>query len=126
MSGERLFIDTSYPQALFDRLDQFHGRAVAVRPRLDGASELWVTEAILVEVGNALSSYHRDAAVEFIDGCYQTDQVRVVAVDTPLLLRSLRLYESRRDKNWGLTDCISFVVMSENGLTSALTADKHF
>jgi predicted nucleic acid-binding protein len=30
------------------------------------------------------------------------------------------------DKEWGLTDCISFVVMQEQGLTDALTADHHF
>jgi uncharacterized protein len=33
---------------------------------------------------------------------------------------------SRRDKEWSLTDCISFVVMKERGLTEALTADHHF
>jgi predicted nucleic acid-binding protein len=26
----------------------------------------------------------------------------------------------------GLTDCVSFVVMRDRGLTAALTADRHF
>jgi predicted nucleic acid-binding protein len=30
------------------------------------------------------------------------------------------------DKEWGLTDCISFVMMQERGLTTVLTVDKHF
>jgi uncharacterized protein len=30
------------------------------------------------------------------------------------------------DKEWGLTDCVSFVVMQERKLTHALTTDRHF
>ena len=30
------------------------------------------------------------------------------------------------DKEWTLTDCISFVVMQREGITDALTADHHF
>ena len=30
------------------------------------------------------------------------------------------------DKEWPLTDCVSFVVMKERGITEALTGDRHF
>jgi predicted nucleic acid-binding protein len=36
------------------------------------------------------------------------------------------LYRGRPDKEWSLTDCISFVVMGERSLTEALTSDHHF
>jgi predicted nucleic acid-binding protein len=36
------------------------------------------------------------------------------------------LYGNRPDKSWSLTDCASFVVMRERGLTEALTTDEHF
>jgi hypothetical protein len=36
------------------------------------------------------------------------------------------LYNARRDKQWSLTDCISFVAMRERGLTDALAGDCHF
>lgn len=42
------------------------------------------------------------------------------------MLDGIRLYEQRRDKQWSLTDCISFVVMKREGLTEALTGDHHF
>ncbi len=29
-------------------------------------------------------------------------------------------------KEWGLTDCLSFVVMQEMNITGALTTDRHF
>ena len=36
------------------------------------------------------------------------------------------LFSQRTDKEWSLTDCISFVVMQQRGLTEALTSDGHF
>ena len=43
-----------------------------------------------------------------------------------LLEQGMDLYARRPDKEWSLTDCISFVVMSQNGLEEALTGDHHF
>lgn len=57
----------------------------------------------------------------------QTDtQVTIVPADQGLMDRGLALYVSRPDKDWSLTDCISFVVMQERSITDALTADHHF
>ncbi len=36
------------------------------------------------------------------------------------------LYSQRPDKDWGLTDCISFAVMTQEGITQAFTSDRHF
>ncbi len=109
MAQQRLFID-----------------AVALLPTTRRATEVWTTEAVLIEVGNALSAIDRGAANRFIERCYETSNMRIVSVDTPLLLRALTLYASRDDKDWGLTDCISFVVMADQGLMDALAADRHF
>jgi hypothetical protein len=38
----------------------------------------------------------------------------------------LQLFGDRPDKEWSLTDCISFVVMEKEGVREALTGDKHF
>ena len=43
-----------------------------------------------------------------------------------LLQQGLALYRARPDKDWGLTDCVSFVLMKQEGITEALTADVHF
>ena len=126
MNGERLLLDTVFIQALLNRRDQYHAQAQAILPRVRNASEVWVTEAVLIEVSNALSAVNRTAAVQFIEQCYHTPNLRVVTVDTPLLTRALQLYRERPDKTWGLTDCISFVVMQEQGLTDAVTESRTF
>ena len=126
MTGERLFLDTAFIQALLNSRDDYHNRAKNLFSRVTAASEVWLTEAILVEVGNALSKFNRRGAAQFIQQCYRTDNIRVVSITTELFVQALALYQSRSDKTWGLTDCISFVVMRTNNLLDAVTADRHF
>jgi hypothetical protein len=40
--------------------------------------------------------------------------------------KGVELYDSRVDKRWSLTDCISFVVMKDEGISDALTGDHRF
>ncbi len=123
---ERLFIDTAYIQAILNKNDQYHQLARSLLPRVRHAAGVWTTEAVLIEVCNALASANREAASRFVRQCYQTTNMHVVPVTTALFERGLALYEARQDKAWGLTDCISFVVMQEEGLTLAATTDRHF
>lgn len=126
MAGERLLLDTVFIQALLNRNDQYHAQASAFLPTVGKAAMVWITEAVLTEVANALSSFNRGGAARFIQQCYTTRNVHIVSVDTELLKRGLELYGARTDKQWSLTDCISFVVMRENGVSEAVTADRHF
>ena len=126
MKPTRFFLDTAFVQALLNKNDQYHGIAKLRLNELRTAKEVWITEAILIEIGNALSVAHRAAAVRFINQCYATPNIHVVPVDTKLLNRALDLYDERADKEWGLTDCLSFVVMSDQILTDAMTPDRHF
>lgn len=126
MQPTRLFLDTAFVQALLNRNDQYHSIAKSRLSQLRAATEVWTTEAILVEIGNALSTSKLDAAVRFIHQCYATPNSRVVSVDTGLLSRALELYSQRGDKDWGLTDCISFIVMRDQQLLEAMTTDRHF
>ncbi|MDX2241039.1 MAG: PIN domain-containing protein [Leptolyngbyaceae cyanobacterium bins.302] len=126
MSNERLFLDTAFIQALLNPRDDYHNQAKQLFPRIRAASEVWITEAIFAEVGNALSAFNRNGAFQFIQQCYRTDNIKIVSVDTELLMQALALYQSRPDKTWGLTDCISFVVMQQQNLTDAVTSDRHF
>jgi hypothetical protein len=85
MQPTRLFLDTAFVQALLNRNDHYHPIAKSRLSQLRAATEGWTTEAILVEIGNALSSGNREAAVRFIHQCYVTPNTRVISVDTGLL-----------------------------------------
>ena len=107
----RLFLDTAFVQASLNSRDRYHASAVRLLPIVQAAAEVWTTEAILVEVGNALSAFDRAAAVGFINHCYQSPNLHVITVTTALFRDALQLYATRSDKQWGLTDCISFIVI---------------
>ncbi|HZO88959.1 MAG TPA: hypothetical protein VFB38_11530 [Chthonomonadaceae bacterium] len=89
VSAERLLIDTAFIQALLNRHDRYHAIAVNLFSRVQAAREAWITEAVLLEVGNALSVLNRQAASDFIRQCYTTANMHVVQIETPLLLRAL-------------------------------------
>jgi len=108
MSRERLFLDTAFIQALLNPNDEYHPQAKQLFPRVRSASEVWLTEAILVEVGNALSRLNRNGAVQFIQQCYRTDNIRIVSVDTALLTQALAdLYGICADAPISLDDVLS-------------------
>ncbi|NQE06427.1 tRNA(fMet)-specific endonuclease VapC [ANME-1 cluster archaeon GoMg1] len=126
MNGTRFFLDTAYVLALLNPNDVYHEQAKALLPSVRVAHEVWITEAILLEIGNALARSNRSTAVAFVNSCYATPNVNVISVDRTLVHRAIDFYRSREDKEWGLTDCISFIVMEDHGLTDALTTDEHF
>jgi predicted nucleic acid-binding protein len=119
------FVDTGYWIAYVDRSDRYHERAIALARLLVGP--LVTTEAVLTEVGNAFSDLRwRAACVSMLSRIRSNPAIEIVSVTEALFDRAVRLYTARPDKEWGLTDCISFVVMQERGIAEALAADQHF
>jgi predicted nucleic acid-binding protein len=62
----------------------------------------------------------------FIDALRQMSMVTVISAHQDLLTQAWLLYRQRPDKAWGLTDCTSFVTMSQENLLLAFTSDHHF
>lgn len=90
-------------------------------------SRIVTTEAVLWEWLNALSGTAvRAVAAEGYARVRGDGLVEVVAFEPDLREAAVGLYRSRIDKSWSLTDCLSFVVMSERRLVEALTTDCHF
>ncbi|HEY4688119.1 MAG TPA: PIN domain-containing protein [Anaerolineae bacterium] len=123
-----VFLDTAYAIALSSPNDLFHHHAMQLADRMEAeGTSLVTTRAVLLEIGNALSRQrHRDAAVRLLDALEADPEVEITPLSEPLYAQALRLYRERPDKEWGLTDCVSFVVMQERGITEALTTDEHF
>ena len=120
-----LFLDTSYILALVNSHDEFHRQALELTDQID--DKLITTEAILIEIGNALAKPQwRELAVSTLNDLRDDDDVEILPVSVNLFSKAFKFYSSRTDKDWGLTDCISFVVMKDRKLTVALTTDHHF
>ena len=51
---------------------------------------------------------------------------QIVGFEPAIYEAGYELYTSRTDKDWSLTDCLSFAVMNQRGLLESLTADHHF
>lgn len=128
MSSKPLFIDTAYIYALINPNDQWHSAALQWQNKLSPQRPRLVTsEFVLTEIANGLSSANfREAASYAIRLLQDNVDVDVVPASSKLFSEGLKLYESRKDKAWGLTDCTSFVIMQDRGLTDALTTDDHF
>jgi predicted nucleic acid-binding protein len=53
-------------------------------------------------------------------------KVNIIVQNSQQFQLALNLYLERPDKAWGLTDCSSFPIREELGLTEALAHDRHF
>ncbi|HUT35381.1 MAG TPA: PIN domain-containing protein [Planctomycetota bacterium] len=121
------FADSFYYLALLNRLDASHERAVALSESLDRPT---VTTAwVLTEVADALSAPHqRRGVVRLVDTLRADPGCTILGASDDLFERGFTLYRGRADKDWSLTDCISFVVMRERGvvkLRQKLEDDPH-
>jgi len=126
--GSEVFLDTAFAIALSSPKDHLHGRAALLAGQLQEAgTRLVTTRAVVLEIGNALcKERYRAAAVRLLSALEGDPAVEVVPLSESLYARALQLYRERPDKEWGLTDCVSFVVMEDRGLGEALTTDEHF
>jgi hypothetical protein len=119
------FLDTVYILALLNPRDRWHRTAVTLSR--DVRPPLVTSHAVLTEVADALARRDRRVwACRAVDDLLGDPDVECVGADRRMFSAALDLYRERPDKDWSLTDCISFVVMRERGITEALTADVHF
>ncbi len=120
-----VFADTFYFCALLNRADAAHGRAVAFARQ--NTQPLVTTVLVLAELANTFAETSlRRRTSEFIRALESSAQFRAWPLTIELWDASLLLYQEREDKGWSLTDCSSFVLMRQLGLSVALTGDHHF
>lgn len=124
----RVFADSGYWIALVHRGDGLHQTAVELSRSL-GPTRLITSELVLVEVLNFLAekgSSLRQAAAALVDSVKGNPNNDVIQLTSIQFSKALKRYRDRTDKAWSLTDCASFIVMEQCGLTEALAHDRHF
>ena len=124
----KVFLDTAYAIALSSQQDSLHSVALQIADALEAeGTSIVTTRAILLEIGNALSKQRfRSAAIALLRALESDPSVEIVPFSTELYDQAFALFRQRPDKEWGLIDCVSFVVMRERDITQALTSDDHY
>jgi predicted nucleic acid-binding protein len=123
-----VFLDTSFVIALENKDDPHHTRAKSLdNELLQQGAVLLFHWGILIEIGDGFARLARRArGLELLARLTSEAGYEMVQITPSLLQAGLDLYRARGDKEWSLTDCISFNVMHQRGLIESLTADIHF
>ncbi|MCL4203344.1 MAG: PIN domain-containing protein [Pirellulaceae bacterium] len=123
-----VFADTFYWIALANPRDEWHAAARNAGRSL-GAVHIITTDEVLVEFLAFFAPREarwRGIAVELVRKIMDNPNVTVIPQTRDSFKAGLRLYESRLDKQYSLTDCVSMQTMRQQGLQDVLTHDHHF
>ena len=123
-----VFVDTAYWIALLNPRDALHARVKSVSSTLGGV-RLVTSEMVLTELLNDFASRGEDlrkAAATTVVRLREESQILIAPQTSALFREAFLLYSARGDKSWSQTDCASFCIMKDHGLTEALTYDRHF
>ena len=121
----RVFADSFYFFALGNPRDSAHSRALAFNNSFTG--QIITTGWIITELGDGMVlPSQRPIFMKLVEQLRTDAGVLFIPCADDWMKAGLELFGKRPDKEWSLTDCISFVVMQEQGLHEALTGDHHF
>ena len=123
-----VFIDTSYLLALELKRDQNHEVAKKHWQNIAQTLPLFVTTSYVFDeiVTYFNSRGHHKKAVQVGNNLILSPSVQLVHVNESLFHEGWTYFKQHQDKDYSLTDCISFIVMEELRLSRAFTFDKHF
>jgi hypothetical protein len=120
-----VFADTVYYFAFLNPKDEWHEQARAFTQGFNG--RMVTTAWVLTELADGMADpIDRPGFLDFLEGLRADPQVDIVPPSQALWDAGVDLYATRPDKEWSLTDCISFVVMERERISEALTGDHHF
>lgn len=124
----RVFADAGYWIGLFNDRDSLYPRAVAAS-RQFRPNQIVTSEMVFTELLNNFSErgmYFREAAAMGVASLRDSSEITIVPQTPELFARAFERYQAMSDKGWSLTDCASFIIMEDEGITSALSHDHHF
>jgi predicted nucleic acid-binding protein len=120
-----VFADTFYFLAIMNAKDIAHRKAIEFSTSHDVA--LLTTAWVLTELADGLAdSLHRSAFRRIVNDLQNDSEAIVIPPSQRLFEQGADLYNARKDKEWSLTDCISFIAMEQYSVREALTGDRHF
>jgi uncharacterized protein len=122
------FLDTSYVLALEIKNDNAHQQVRKNWATLATSKPSLVTTTyIFDEVVTFLNSrnlHHK--AVSVGNRLRESPDIELVEIDKILFDQGWQYFQKYQDKSYSFTDCLSFVVMQNRKILTALTLDNHF
>ena len=98
--SHKIFVDTLFVVALINPRDVYHTRASQVADLYESSSPI-TTEAVLLEIGNALARNFKTQAIEVIGDLLSSAEVEIVQLTPQVFDRVYSLYKQFADKKWG-------------------------
>jgi predicted nucleic acid-binding protein len=128
---EKLFIDTGAWIALNNRKDKYHEKAVVANKEFLDAKYFYVTTDYVMDETYTLVRYDvgHKRAIEFgkeIKALQEKEKIKVIHISESILDSAWKIFEKYSDKDFSFTDCTSFVIMEQVGITETFSFDKHF
>ena len=122
------FVDASGWIALVNANDTLHQQSARLfQQGLNEGGGFVTSSVVLLEVGNWLSPVPlRRLASGLMERIENSRRIEVVELTPELYRKGWQLYRERPDKDWGVIDCTSFIIMQERNIVETLTADRHF
>jgi len=122
------FLDTSYIIALEIKNEQDHQTVFQHWLTLTTSKPFLITSTyIFDEVVTFFNSrnLHREA-VEIGNRLLDSPDIELIHIDRKLFNQGWQYFHKYQDKAYSLTDCLSFVIMQNRYISTALTLDHHF
>ena len=123
-----VFADAGYWIALWNPRDAVHEKAQAISETL-AAVAVVTTQLVLIEALDfmaGMGEFRRRGAVQMVQRLEDNANVEIVPQTGAQFRAAVERYAARPDQRWSLTDCASFLVMEERGISEALAYDRDF
>jgi predicted nucleic acid-binding protein len=123
-----VFLDTGYVIALELKSDENHKKALKHWRSVARSLPLLVTTSyVFDEIVTFFNSRgHHTKAAEIGNRLLSSPSIRLIHVEEDLFQEGWNYFQKHKDKDYSMTDCISFLVMHEFGIDTAFAFDKHF
>jgi uncharacterized protein len=126
-----VFVDSSALKANYDASDDYHQEAAELMRKIatrETEISAFITTDYVLDEAITLTRFahsHRKA-VELADAALSSKFMRIIYSDEDLFSEGMNIFKKHSDKEWSLTDCVSFATMREHGMKTAFTFDAHF
>jgi uncharacterized protein len=127
----RIFLDTGAWDAIADKSDKNHKAALQFRDEIAGKIILVTSDYVLDELYTLLLmniGFQKTVAYKRkIDFLVNENVLEIVWIDKSFAEKAWKIFERfNADKRWSFTDCTSYIVMKETGITEVFSFDHHF